>query len=93
VSVDWDRQRDPGFAILPVDNQSDGTNLFLIDKEDDHLAVAIRGPMMRAGTIWVGEPGDLKIEGLYDAEPCPLQLFVGQCQDLVTWLIEDQKWE
>jgi len=84
VSINRNCQGDPGFAILPVDNQRDRTDLFLIDKEDDHLAVAIRGSMMGTGTIWVSEPGDLQIEGLYDAEPSPLQLFVGQGQDLVT---------
>ncbi|WKZ35007.1 MAG: hypothetical protein QY332_15435 [Anaerolineales bacterium] len=93
VSIDRDCQGDPGFAILPVDNQCDRTDLLLIDKEDDHLTVAIRGSMMGAGTIWVSKPGILQIEGLYDAEPSPLQLIVDQCQDLVTWLIENQKWE
>jgi hypothetical protein len=59
VSINRDCQGYPGLAILPVDNQRDRTDLFLIDKEDDHLAVAICGSMMRAGTIWVSEPGYL----------------------------------
>jgi hypothetical protein len=46
-------QRNPGSAILTVDDQCGRIILLPINEEDDHLTIAIIGSMLWAGAIGV----------------------------------------
>ena len=58
----------PGPSILSMDNQRGRITLFSINKQNDHLAVAIVGSMVGAGTVGVGQTGQMQIECLHDTE-------------------------
>lgn len=76
-------QRNPGSAILTVDDQCGRIILLPINEEDDHLTTAISGSMVWAGTIRVSEAGHLQIERLHDAKAGAGQLLVDPGQNLM----------
>jgi hypothetical protein len=68
MTIDWDCQRERGFSLLSMDNQCGRIALISIDKDNDHLAIAVIGAMMRAGTARVSQAGNVQIERLRDME-------------------------
>jgi hypothetical protein len=82
-------QRNPGSAILTVDNQCGRIILLAIYKQDHHLTIAIIGSVVWAGTIGVSQAGYLQIERLHDAKAGAGQLSVDPGQNLIACLIEN----
>jgi hypothetical protein len=64
----WPRQRNPGSAILAMDDQRSRIILLAIDKQDHHLTIAVIRSVMWAGTVGMRQTGHLQIERLHDTE-------------------------
>jgi hypothetical protein len=82
------RKGKPGFALLSVNDKREGITLLLINKENDHLAIAVLRAVIRAGAIRVSQPGDLQVERLHDTEAGAGQLLIDPCLHLFTSQIE-----
>jgi len=54
MSTDRDCQGKPGSSILSMDDQCGWVALLSINKQDDHLAIAIISSVVWAGTVGVG---------------------------------------
>ncbi|HSA99361.1 MAG TPA: hypothetical protein VLE49_01840 [Anaerolineales bacterium] len=63
-----------------------------IHQQDNHLAIAFIGSMMRAGTVRMRETRHLQIEGLHEAQSCAGQLFANPTENTIASLIQNQEW-
>ncbi|OGO75486.1 MAG: hypothetical protein A3K41_03360 [Chloroflexi bacterium RIFOXYD12_FULL_57_15] len=77
--------------ILSMDNQCDRFTLISINQQNDHLAIAVIGSVVRAGTVGVSQAGNLQIECLRDTKSSAGQLFDDPRLNLIARLIESQK--
>jgi hypothetical protein len=82
-------QRNPGPAILPMEDQRSRIILLAIYKQDHHLTIAVICSMVWARTVRVCQTGYLQIERLHDAKVGAGQLLADPDQNLVTRLIEN----
>ncbi|OGO34299.1 MAG: hypothetical protein A2Z03_08465 [Chloroflexi bacterium RBG_16_56_8] len=86
------RQGKPGFIVLSVNYQRSGFFLFLlVDKQNEHLAIAAIRAVVRAGTIAVSQARVLQIERFHNAKTCAGQLPFNPGLDMLAVLIESQK--
>jgi hypothetical protein len=86
-------KRQPRFALLPVNDKCDRIALLLIDKENNHLAVALIRSVMRASAILMGHPGHLQVERLHNTKIRVRQLLSDPGLYLLAGLIKSQKWD
>jgi hypothetical protein len=85
----WTCQRNPGSAILPMDDQRSRIILFAIYKQDHHLTIAVIRSVVWARTVRVCQTGYLQVERLHDAKAGAGQLLADPNQNLVACLIEN----
>jgi len=85
-------QREAGLAIVPMDEQGHRFGTSFVNEQYVQLAIALVGPVMRAGAIGVGNPCNPQIKGNYGSQSKIAQLSGDPCNGLLARLFQNLKW-